>query len=202
MLTCGGRRSAGARPNLRIGGVGVRYRRAVQKGGTFFFTIVTYHRRPLFTTPANVDLLRQSFRHVRSSHPFILEAAVILPDHLHCVLILPTEDLDFSTRVRLIKKDFSRHFAEKFERTVIPSRKKKSEVMVWQRRFWEHLIRDDTDLRRHVEYIHYNPLKHGLTSSPREWPYSSFYQYVRRGFYSADWGGNPTIDIIEDIQRE
>ena len=168
----------------------------------FFFTIVTYNRRPIFLNPANVDLLRQSFRHVRSRHPFVIEAAVIMPDHLHCVLTLPLGDSDFSTRLRLIKKRFSMQFGEEFKQTPSASRKKKKEFMVWQRRFWEHLIRDETDLRRHVEYIHYNPVKHGLTASPKEWPYSSFHRYVRQGKYTADWGGHLEIEFAEDIGGE
>ena len=180
----------------------MRYRRAVREGGMFFFTIVTYNRRPIFLNPANVDLLRHSFRQVKLRHPFIIEAAVIMPDHLHCVLTLPLGDSDFSTRLRLIKKRFSMQFAEESKQTLSESRKNKSEVMVWQRRFWEHLTRDETDLRRHVEYIHYNPVKHGLTASPKEWPYSSFHRYVRQGKYTDDWGGHLDVEFGEDVGGE
>jgi putative transposase len=125
-----------------------------------------------------------------------------MPDHLHCVLTLPADDSDFSTRLRLIKKRFSMQYAKDFKQAPGASRKKKREVMVWQRRFWEHLIRDETDLRRHVEYIHYNPVKHGLTTVPKEWPYSSFHRYVRLGKYTPDWGGHLEIEFTDDIGGE
>ena len=167
-----------------------RNRRAYIPGGTFFFTLVTYQRRPILTGPDAVDLLRNAFRYTMNQMPFEVVASVILPDHLHCMWTLPPESSDFSTRWRLIKSHFTRHWCPKDTVSENVSRIQKGEKDVWQRRFWEHLIRDELDLIRLVEYIHYNPVKHGLVTSPVDWEYSSFRRYVRDGIYPSDWGGN------------
>jgi putative transposase len=168
----------------------MRYRRAVVPGGTFFFTLVTYKRRPIFAAPQAVELLRSTFRHTLEHLPFTVIASVILPEHMHFIWTLPPEVSDFSTRWRLIKSDFTRHWCAKESLSESASRVLKGEKDVWQRRFWEHVIRDEFDLSRHIEYIHYNPVKHGLVSSPGDWEFSSFKKFVREGFYPADWGGN------------
>lgn len=164
------------------------YRRVYRSGGTYFFTLVTCDRRPIFQTPERISLLRQAFRHVRQSHPFTIDAAVILPDHLHCIWTLPQNDDNFSIRWQLIKGYFSRSLPRDCDGVMSESRWRKRERAVWQRRFWEHCIRDEADWVNHVEYIHYNPVKHGLVKAPRDWPYSSFGRYVERGKYGADWG--------------
>ena len=153
----------------------MRYRRAFQPGGSFFFTVVTAHRRPVFATANAVDLLRDSFRAVRHQRPFAIDAIVILPDHLHCIWTLPDSDADFMTRWRLIKTWFS---------------KRCDLENVWQQRYWEHVLRDERDLAKHIDYIHYNPVKHGLVSKVIDWPYSSFHRYVKQGWCAADWGGD------------
>ena len=153
----------------------MRYRRAFQPGGSFFFTVVTAHRRPVFATAIAVDLLRDSFRAVRHQRPFAIDAIVILPDHLHCIWTLPEGDADFMTRWRLIKTWFSKRYDLE---------------NVWQQRYWEHVLRDERDFANHVDYIHYNPVKHGLVSKVIDWPYSSFHRYVRQGWCAADWGGD------------
>jgi putative transposase len=165
----------------------MKYRRALIPGGTFFFTVVTHNRMPLLARDDRVALLRDAFRYVMQRHPFQLEACVILPDHLHAIWTLPEDDHDYSTRWRLIKSYFSHRFQDKPQ---IPSssRAAKQEKTVWQRRYWEHSIRDDADYAHHLNYIHYNPVKHGLASSPWEWPYSSFRQWVNKGVYTPDWG--------------
>jgi len=122
--------------------------------------------------------------------PFTIVASVILPDHMHFIWTLPPENSDFSTRWRLIKSHFTRNWCAKDAVSENASRVQKGEKDVWQRRFWEHLIRDEFDLIRHVEYIHYNPVKHGLVDSPGDWEYSSFMKYVREEMYPLDWGGN------------
>jgi putative transposase len=124
--------------------------------------------------PGNVELLREAFRSIRDRHPFTIEAFVLLPDHLHCIWTLPQGDCDFSTRWRLIKSQFTRNCMVGDRLPVSASRSSKGEQPIWQRRFWEHLIRNDEDFRRHVDYIHYNPVKHGLVRNASEWPYSSF----------------------------
>jgi putative transposase len=164
------------------------YRRVFQPGGTFFFTLVTFQRRPIFSNPDAVQILRDSFRYTLDRHPFSIVASVILPDHMHFIWTLPEDTSDYSTRWRLIKSTFTRNWSEKGANSVSASRRQKGEKNVWQRRFWEHLIRDEEDLSNHLEYVHYNPVKHGLAESPAEWKYSSFMKYVQAGMYSRDWG--------------
>jgi putative transposase len=166
----------------------MEYRRAYLQGGTFFFTLVTYKHRPIFTSPEAVDQLRQAFRYTLERKPFTIVASVILPDHIHFIWTLPPGDSDFSTRVRLVKSHFTRKWGQQGAVSAVTSRRSKGEQDIWQRRFWEHLIRDEVDLTRHVEYIHYNPVKHGLVRSPMEWQYSSFSKFVGEGLYSPDWG--------------
>ncbi|MFG6104478.1 transposase [Leptolyngbyaceae cyanobacterium CCMR0082] len=157
----------------------MQYRRSRREGGTYFFTVVTYNRQQLFDTPEMVELLRESFRTVKQRHPFTIDAIVVLPDHLHCLWTLPKGDANFSTRWRLIKSEFSRHCPEKYKQPCSLARYKKQEQAIWQRRFWEHLIRDENDFVCHVEYIHHNPAKHGLVQNPYDWPYSSIHLFRR-----------------------
>lgn len=135
----------------------------------------------------HINLLRKSYRATQERKPFETIAICVLPDHIHALWSLPEDDLDFSSRWSLIKSGFSRHFpsAEKLSSSKI----KKREKGIWQRRFWEHAIRDDNDLQRHVDYIHYNPVKHGLVQRVGDWPHSSFHKFVERGLVSPDWGG-------------
>ena len=156
------------------------YRRAFVPGATYFFTVVTAHRRPVFRRAQTVACLRQAFRHVRDQRPMTVPAMVVLPDHLHCMWILPRGDADYPTRWRLIKTWVTQRCGAE-----APRRAKRT---VWQARYWEHVIRDETDYRQHVDYIHYNPVKHGYVRKPRDWPYSSFRRYVKAGLYSEEWG--------------
>lgn len=156
------------------------YRRAMIPGGVFFFTVVTHERVSIFTTDARVNKLREAFRKVKRSRPFAIDAMVVLPDHLHCIWRLPEGDSDYSGRWREIKKAASRAIA--------PRSDGRHERRVWQRRFWEHAIRDEEDWRRHVEYIHYNPVKHGLVARPGDWLWSSFARRVARGWHDTSWG--------------
>ncbi len=155
-----------------------RYRRVFKEGGCYFFTVVTHGREPILLK--NIDRLRESFRYAREKRPFLVETMVVLPDHLHCIWQLPENDADFPNRWSLIKRYFSSG--------VDSPRTKRGEKHIWQRRFWEHLIRDDEDLRRHMDYIHYNPVRHGQVTCPRDWPFSSFLRAVSQGKYPADWG--------------
>jgi putative transposase len=173
----------------------MQYRRARIEGGTFFFTVVTHHRQRILCIPENVLLLRGVLRGVMERHPFWINAFVVLPEHLHCIWTLPPEDTDFSTRWRLIKSNFSRRCNKETNLVSTASRAKNSEQAIWQRRFWEHMIRDDEDFRRHVEYIHYNPVKHGMVKAPMDWEYSSFRCYVRDGIYDRHWGADTNIDF-------
>ena len=166
----------------------MRYRRAFVAGGSFFFTLVTEKRRPLFASAEAVDVLRCAFRSVRSTRPFALDAIVVLPDHLHCIWTLPPGDADFATRWRLIKTWFTKHYDPALRPIQNGVRMRRQEQALWQHRYWEHMLRDEADFERHVEYIHYNPVKHGYVTSPLEWPHSSFRRYVEAGVYEAGWG--------------
>jgi putative transposase len=141
-------------------------------------------------------MLREAFRTVRNKRPFRVEAMVVLPDHLHCIWTLPPGDADFATRWRLIKTWFTKHCDPALRMPPNPARMKKTQQALWQHRYWEHLLRDEADFARHVEYIHYNPVKHGYVAAPREWPFSSFQRYVVAGIYPADWGKGMVIDDV------
>lgn len=142
------------------------YRRAYLKGGTFFFTVVSYKRYPILKEEAAIDLLRQSFQITMATCPFRVDAIVILPDHLHTIWTLPDNDSDFSIRWKRIKANFSKDYQGCVVEDISESMRKKKEKGIWQRRFWEHAIRDQKDFNRYCDYIHYNPVKHGLVNSP------------------------------------
>ncbi|MEI8572813.1 transposase [Methylomonas sp. LW13] len=165
------------------------YRRLYVPGGLYFFTVVAYRRQPIFADIQRVALLRQAFQEVKCKRPFDITAAVILPDHLHCLWLLPEGDFDYSTRWQMIKTAFSRR--------VSASVKKDGAKTIWQPRFFEHCIRDESDFNKHLDYIHYNPVKHGLALSPGEWPHSSFQRFVDAGFYPASWGCTLAADITD-----
>jgi putative transposase len=164
------------------------YRRAFAPGGCYFFTVVTYSRQRLFGDVDNIDRLREGFRRTMQKHPFAIDAIVILPDHLHTIWRLPENDRDFSLRWRLIKHYVAAGIAADTNR--------RGEKLIWQRRFWEHLIWDEGDWRRHLDYIHFNPVKHGYVSRPGDWPWSSFAQALKRGWYPEDWGEQVPRDLV------
>lgn len=165
----------------------MRYRRDYRQGGCYFFTVVTARRRRILTHAASITLLRQAFRHVRQRHPFHIDAVVVLPDHLHCVWTLPPECSDFSLRWQQIKRYFSTHID--------------AQLPCWQKRFWEHRIRDERDYANHLDYIHYNPVKHGYVTRAQAWPHSSFGKFVKQGVYAPDWGVSPP-DLPNHIGQE
>ena len=165
------------------------YRRLFQPGGTFSFTVVTNDRRPLFRGERARQCLREAILEVQKDRPFDVVAMVLLPQHLHCIWRLPDEDCDFSSRWGRIKSRFTRLWltGKRVSQQVCASRGKRHERTVWQRRFWEHRIRDEVDMFRHVNYIHYNPVKHGLVRCPHAWPHSSFLRWAEEGYYRRDW---------------
>jgi putative transposase len=164
------------------------YRRLWVPGGTYFFTVNLADRSRRLLVD-NIDALRMGVAAVRVAHPFETVAWCVLPDHLHVVWTLPPGDDDFATRWMLIKAQFSRR-VENGER-LSASRRKHHERGIWQRRYWEHLIRDERDLQNHIDYIHFNPVKHGWAQRPGDWPYSSFHRFVLEGVLPADWAGSP-----------
>lgn len=188
------------------------YRRIDAPGATIFFTVVTLGRRPILTVPGAVDALRSAMRREMEHHPFSIDGIVILPDHLHTIWTLPPGDSEFSMRWTKIKGDFTRAFlsAGGPEGPRNRSRRARGERGVWQRRFWDHVVRDDDEYAALMDYIHWNAVKHGYAGCPHEWPHSSFSERVRQGVYPADWmcqcGGTkprlPVFDRIEGIVSE
>jgi putative transposase len=163
----------------------VRYRRNLIPGGTFFFTLTLDDRRPSALVD-HVAMLRAAFRVTRAERPFAVDAIVILPDHLHAIMTLQDGDSDFSGRWRRVKSLFTRSVVA----AGVPiSRNHRGEFSLWQKRFWEHTIRNEQDFERCIDYIHFNPVKHGHVSSPSDWPFSSLHRYIRVGLLPPDWGG-------------
>ena len=161
------------------------YIRAKFEGGYYFFTVVTYQRAELFRTELVRRVLREAIEKTRSRRPFETVAFCLLFEHLHCLWKLPEDDADYSKRWSSIKGEFSKEYLKLTgqSKRISPSRARKGEVCIWQRRCWEHQIRDENDLQRHVDYVHYNPVKHGFVQNVEEWPWSTYHKYVKEGFY-------------------
>jgi len=158
------------------------YRRARVPGASYFFTVVTYRRRRILTTPAAIRALRESIAVVRQHMAFSIDAWVVLPDHMHAMWTLPAADHDYSRRWGHIKAEFVR-------RSGLPHRSRSGAgACIWQPRFWEHVIRDERDWQAHMDYLHYNPVKHGWVERVADWRHSSFHRCVQRGWHEADWG--------------
>jgi len=172
------------------------YVRAKFEGGFYFFTVVTYERVKLFNSEIARRCLKIAIKETRSKRPYETVAFCLLPEHLHCVWKLPENDADFSKRWSSIKGLFSIEYLRIVgqRRQASISRKRRGEVCLWQRRFWEHQIRDENDLQRHVDYIHYNPVKHELVDRVEDWPWSTYHRYVRGGFYGKS---NDFDDVIK-----
>lgn len=175
------------------------YRRNFIAGGSFFFTVNLAERRLQLLTE-HIEELRAAFRTVRQRHSFAIDAMVVLPDHLHAVWTLPEGDADFATRWRLIKSTFSRGLPA--GERISSSRVTRGERGIWQRRYWEHTIRDENDFARHVDYIHINPVKHGLVTRVQDWPFSSFHRMVKLGVYPEDWAGDAVVDDSKFGERD
>jgi len=156
----------------------MQYRRLIIPGTSYFFTVVLQDRRSDLLI-RKINELRQAFKQVIERYPFIINGIVVLPDHFHLMMTLPPDDANYSQRLGFIKSFFSRQI-ESLE-SVSVSRKNKRERGIWQRRFWEHVIRDELDYSRHLDYIHYNSVKHGYVSKPSEWQYSSIHRYISSG---------------------
>jgi putative transposase len=166
----------------------VQYRRNLVPGGTHFFTVTLADRRRALLTE-RIDALGAAFRQCRARHPFETIAIVVMPEHLHCVWALPAGDADYAARWSLIKRAFTRKQYREGPTTA------SGNDAVWQPRFWEHAIRDDADLQRHVDYTHHNPVKHGCANRAADWPHSSFHRYVKLGWLAEDWaaGGDDVV---------
>ncbi len=171
----------------------MRYRRTREAGGCFFFTVVTWHRQPILTLEPNIQRLRAAFRREMAKNSFVIDAIVILPDHLHTLWRLPEGDSDYSGRWNRIKRYFSTNIDSPAPSAI---QQRKREKAVWQKRFWEHRIQDEEDWRKHMDYIHYNPVKHGLVAHPEKWPFSSFKRNIQRGWYAENWGHHEPGSIV------
>ncbi len=175
-----------------------QYRRAKLPGGTFFFTVVTFRRQPFLCDEDVRTALRKAIRSVRDRHPFTIDGWVLLPDHLHTLWTLPAGDSNFSLRWNLIKRMVTRECAHRLEQSELmsSSKHKHRESTLWQRRFWEHQIRNDRDYQTHMDYLHFNPVKHGYVKRVVDWSYSSFHRHVKQGVYSDDWGSGSGGDVL------
>ncbi len=158
------------------------YRRNFVPGGTYFFTVVTANRQPIFHNELARTLLGLSMRECFQRRTTKVLAMVLLPQHLHAIWELPPGDSDYSVRWQVIKAMFTNHW------NAANNQNQKPQHSLWQRRFWEHTVKDEEDLEAHFDYIHYNPVKHQLVSSPKDWPWSTFHRWVECGHYHADWG--------------
>ena len=172
-----------------------RYRRSNATGATFFFTVVMHRRQRILTDEPVRRALRDAVRRVRAEMPFSIDAWVLLPDHLHCIWTLPPGDADFGRRWGRIKFLVTRAVAADYARADWrnASRIVRRESTIWQRRFWEHQIRDDADYAAHMDYVYINPLKHGLVHAVADWPHSTFHRLVRAGVYPANWAGGDAL---------
>ena len=175
------------------------YRRWFIPGGTYVFTVVSADRSPFLCEPAARDCLRLAIHKCRRRWPFTNVAFVLLPDHLHALWSLPDGDANYSRRWAWIKREFSRTWlasAAVHQAGHLWQRRR----TVWQPRFWEHTIRDEQDFNNHLDYIHFNPVKHGHTNDPSEWPHSSLHRFIKLGWYAADWGTQLDDSRLRDVR--
>jgi putative transposase len=171
----------------------VMYRRNYIPGGTFFFTVTLADRRSAVLVD-RVDSLRAAYRSVVAERNIETVAICVMPDHLHAIWTMPADDADYSSAWALIKARFSRSLAKDDQHLAANAQ---GELPVWQRRFWEHTIRDERDLENHIAYIHYNPVKHGHAARARDWPHSSFHRFVRDLLLQAEWAAAPDLQVRE-----
>lgn len=176
-----------------------RYRRVNVSNVSYFFTVVAYRRQSILWDEPIRNALRAAIETVRAKRPFVIDAWVLLPDHFHCVWTLLEGDADFSTRWMMIKRAVSTACRENYHRTdwMTASKHKHRESTIWQRRFWEHQLRNEDDFERHVDYIHFNAEEHRHAQTAGEWPYSIFHRFVRDGIYAPDWSGGVKMEALE-----
>ena len=179
-----------------------RYRqpgyRQPNSGNTYFFTLVSFRRNPILCLPPLRTALRRAIVDVRATHPFDIDAWVLMPDHLHCILTLPEGDLDHATRWATIRSAVSRAALVSTVSTGTrnPSRIAHRDASIWERRIDAHPIRDEREFERHVDYIHVNPVRHGHAASAADWPYSTFHRYVKNGVYLPEWNGTRQVEAM------
>jgi putative transposase len=179
------------------------YRRAYVPGGSFFFTLVTYERVPVFADDRGRRFLGDLLRAAKVRWPFTINALVLLPEHLHAIWSLPSGDTAYSTRWAWIKKEFTKEWLKLggAEKSVTAGDRRERRRGVWQGRFWEHTLESEDDFDRHFDYVHYNPVRHNLVRFPRDWPWSSFHRWVRAGVYPEDWACSQEVRDFRDIEE-
>jgi putative transposase len=170
------------------------YRRNRVPGGTYFFTVNLQNRKQTLLVD-HIDVLRDAIRKTRRQRPFHIDGWVVLPEHMHCIWTLPKNDMDYSGRWRAIKKAFSKAIPNTETRSI--NRERRGERGIWQQRFWEHTIRDDVDYQRHMDYLHFNPVKHGWVTAVKDWPHSTFHHWVKQGIYPEHWGHDIDLNTGE-----
>lgn len=177
------------------------YRRPHISGGTYFITQVSYQRQPWLCSDIGRTALRTALNHVRKNYPFSIDAFVLLPDHFHSLWTLPERDSNISMRMLLIKRFVTKYYGHQLglDVGISRSREKRKEGNLWQRRFWEHLIRDDVDFANHCDYIHYNPVRHQLCEFPQQWTFSSIHRFIGQKIYPLDWGSDGQVQLSSDI---
>ena len=173
------------------------YRRAFVENSYLFLTVVTFNRCPILIS--HIDLLKESFHQSQQFFDYQIIGLVILPEHFH-IIIKPKINHEYPRIMMSIKYHFSKNF--KPSEILIDSYIKKREKGVWQRRYWEHTIRNQDDLNRHLDYIHYNPVKHKLVSAVEDWKYSTFFEYLKRGYYEPHWGCTDDVTHISELNFE
>lgn len=195
---------ANSPPQIFIKLIMPNYRRFYASNTYYFFTVVTYKRRPIFQNESAINLLKQTIKTIKNKHPFGLEAIVILPEHIHSIWQMPDDDIDYSLRWQLIKMRFTKLSKENINNHTMSSSSRihKREQTIWQRRFWEHRIRNEKDFERHFDYIHYNPVKHGYVNNPKDWQWSTFHKYVNEGWYDEDWGNSEPTALMKTCAGE
>ena len=177
-----------------------KYHRLKTSGACYFFTVVSYQRKPILCCDAIRNALHHGVKDTQQQMPFTIDAWVLMPDHMHCILTLPPMDDDYSKRWGLIKSQVSESCPQFTNQDHLTnSQKKRHESTLWQRRFWEHQIRDQTDFNHHMDYIHYNPVKHGLCQQPNQWMWSTLHRYIKNGVYPPNWC--PTDDLMTNVNE-
>jgi putative transposase len=180
------------------------YRRWHRTWGSYFITIATHERYPIFRDARARLLLGRAFRETAANWPLTVHELVLLPDHLHLLCSIPDDEQDYSTRIRLIKKRFTRAWlaGDGREGGQSPSRRRRGIRGVWQKRFYEHTIRNERGFRDHVVYIFMNPVKHGLVTRVVDWPWSTFQRHVAQGDLAPDWSGPTELRGVGECAAE
>ncbi len=175
----------------------VHYRRSFIKGASYFFTLTLNDRTKTYLTDYINDL-KAAMQIVKKTRPYHTQALVILPEHLHAIWKLPENDSDYATRWRLIKRTFTKML----KKHGLPLKNNdRGACNIWQSRYWEHTIRDERDLENHINYIHFNPVKHHYVTCAKDWPYSTFHEYVRQGILDENWGAIDDVNLLQQISQ-